>query len=469
MLKHILGKIFHPDDVAQMLDRYRRRLAGEDVPPFSEARFIRFDESKGWMEVKSSQISWKGLPATVNFFSDITLRKEAEIALRESEEKFRLISEQSLMAIVIVQDDRIKYANQAYFEMTGYTSEEIMNWTMGDIVQTIYPEDRHFVMEQGRKKAAGIRDGVVTHYSYRGITKGGEVRWIDQYSKTITYKGKPSNLLTFIDINNQKLAQETLMQSEKRYRDLADSLPQIVFETDENGKLTFVNRNAFDIFGYSQHDFDNGINSIEMLIPEDRNRAMEEMQRVMCGEASGSNEYTALRKDGSTFPISINSNALIRENKLMGIRGIIIDLSQAKKAEEALRKSEEKYRLIAENTADLISVLNMNLQFTYVSPSNMRLLGYTVEEAMEQTLEQFLTPESLRLGLTSFKKRCNWRPAEQLIPIEHVSWSWKDIRRMAPRSGWRPVFLFCVIKTTSLWVFSSYPEILRIANGPRRN
>jgi PAS domain S-box-containing protein len=78
--------------------------------------------------------------------------------------------------------------------------------------------------------------------------------------------------------------------------------------------------------------------------------------------------------------------------------------AKLKPTKKALQESEEKYRLIAENTADLISILDMNLRFTYVSPASMRLRGFTVEEAMEQTLEQVLTPESLQLGLTVFEK-----------------------------------------------------------------
>ena len=151
----------------------------------------------------------------IGVLTDITERKGAEAALSESEEKFRLISEQSLMAIVIVQDDKIKYANQAYLEMTGYTWEEIVNWTMRDVARTIHPDDLSFDMEQGRKKTAGITDGVVTHYAYRGFTKSGEVRWIDQYSKTITYKEKPANLLTFIDITERKKLETQLHRAQK--------------------------------------------------------------------------------------------------------------------------------------------------------------------------------------------------------------------------------------------------------------
>jgi two-component system cell cycle sensor histidine kinase/response regulator CckA len=228
--------------------------------------------------------------------------------------------------------------------------------------------------------------GSLLNYAYRGVTKSGEVRWIDQYSKTINYKGKPGNFLTFIDINDQKLAQQTLVQSEKRYRDLADSLPQIVFETDENGNLTFVNRNAFDIFGYSQKDFDRGINTLEMLIPEDRIRAMENMQKMTRGESSDTNEYTALKKDGSTFPISIHSNRLIHENRFMGFRGIVIDLTQTKKAEEALRESEEKYRRIFENIQDAYYESSLDGTILEISPSIENISQYKRKELIGMPL-----------------------------------------------------------------------------------
>ena len=313
---------------------------------------------------------------------EIAERRQAEKALRESEEKFRLISEQSLMAIVIVQEERIRYANQAYMQMTGYAWQELKNWTTFDIAKMIHPDDLHFVMGQGRKKAAGIKEGIVTHYAYRGITRSGEVRWIDQYSKTITYKGKPANFLTFIDIHKQKLAQETLMESEKRYRELADSLPQIVFETDEDGTLTFVNRNAFDMFGYSQKDLNGSRNILEMLIPEDRNRAMENMLRVMRRGSTMRNEYTALKKDGGTFPVSMHANRLIHEDKFMGFRGIIIDLTQPKKAAEALRESEEKYRRIFENIQDAYYESGLDGTILEISPAIEHMFQYKREELL---------------------------------------------------------------------------------------
>ena len=268
----------------------------------------------------------------------------------------------------------------------------------------IYPDDRHFVMEQGRKKAAGIRDGVVTHYAYRGVTKSGEARWIDQYSKTITYRGKPANLMTFVDIHDQNLAQENLRKSEERYRELADSLPEIVFETDEKGSLSYVNRNAFDYFGYTESDFDRDLNALQMIIPEDRDRAMENMQKAIDGEISGSGEYTALRKDGSTFPILIHSKAFFRDNKPMGLRGIIIDLSDIRRAEETLRDSEEKYRLLIENATDAIFIAQDEI-LKFANPKAEELTGYSVEELAKIPFIDIIHPEDRDIVLERHVKR----------------------------------------------------------------
>jgi PAS domain S-box-containing protein len=133
-----------------------------------------------------------------------------------------------------------------------------------------------------------------------------------------------------------------LRLSEERFRGLADSLPQIVFETDEKGIIIFVNRNALDYFGYTESDFDKNLNALQMICPEDRDRAAENIQKVLSGKILAGMEYTAIRKDGSTFPVEIHSKVFSRDNKPIGLRGIIVDLSKRKQAEEALRKSEEK-------------------------------------------------------------------------------------------------------------------------------
>lgn len=142
------------------------------------------------------------------------------------------------------------------------------------------------------------------------------------------------------EIGERKRAENALAASEKRFRELANSLPQVVYEMDANGTVTFVNQNAFEFFGYTQDDFDKGLSVLQFLIPEDRDRAMSNIRRRLTGEDLGSQEYTALREDGGTFPISVHVTPVIQDNVPMGLRGIMIDTTYLKQAEAEKKKLE---------------------------------------------------------------------------------------------------------------------------------
>jgi PAS domain S-box-containing protein len=153
----------------------------------------------------------------------------------------------------------------------------------------------------------------------------------------------------------RRCAEDALRASEERFRELAELLPEIVYETDVQGTLTFVNRNAVDLFGYTQEDYAAGLNVLDMIVPTDRGRALESNQRVMNGENVGSNEFTMRRKDGSTFPATIHSTAIIHEGKSVGLRGVIVDITERKLAEEALLRANAKLETrIQERTSDLM-------------------------------------------------------------------------------------------------------------------
>ena len=147
-----------------------------------------------------------------------------------------------------------------------------------------------------------------------------------------------------LNITNRKIAQQELKDSEERYRELANSLPQVICEMNERGNLAFINTNAYSVYGYTPDDFNKGLNVIQMVIPEDRKRAMENMKRILRRKEEdiiGDNEYTALRKDGSTFPVIIYSSPIVYKYKSVGMRSIIIDITDQKKAEKELNNALE--------------------------------------------------------------------------------------------------------------------------------
>ena len=152
------------------------------------------------------------------------------------------------------------------------------------------------------------------------------------------------------DIEQRKEVEASLQASAERFRELAEFLPETVFEMDTEGNLTFVNRNAFDCFGYTSDDFKQGLKAFDVLIPEDRKRAVENVHKILKGEKDTLNEYTAQRKDGTTFPAIFRSTPVVRDGKPVGLRGVIVDITERKRVERALRDSEERYRNVVEGS-----------------------------------------------------------------------------------------------------------------------
>ena len=170
----------------------------------------------------------------------------------------------------------------------------------------------------------------------------------------------------------RKKAEESFRDSEKRFRELSELLPQIVFEMDLEGKLKFVNKNAFDIFGYTDQEFSNGLKALDMIIPEDREKAYRNINYLINNRTTEENEYTALRKDGTTFPVLIFSSVIYKNNLPDGIRGIIVDISYRKKLEEQIKTSlkekevllKEVHHRVKNNFQTIISLLNLQSNLT---------------------------------------------------------------------------------------------------------
>ncbi len=217
------------------------------------------------------------------------------------------------------------------------------------------------------------------------------------------------------DITEHKRAEESLRQSEERFKELADLLPQTVFETDIEGNLTFVNQQAFYAFGYSREDFDKGIHALQTLIPGDRVRAKENIRRVLSGERIGGEEYTALRKDGSTFFIIIYCDSIIQESRPVGLRGIIIDITERKQAEESLRQSEERYRTMIENANDMIWMLDTEGRFTIYNHQAEIISGYKLEEWEGKSFAPLIHQDDLEMVSEVFRKTLSGEPQHYTV------------------------------------------------------
>ncbi len=206
-------------------------------------------------------------------------------------------------------------------------------------------------------------------------------------------------------VNQHKWTEEALKKSEKRFRELTELLPEIVFETDIEGNFIFANQIGFDIFGYTRADFDKGLNALQMIAPEDQDRAKKNIRRILNGEDLGIREYMAQRKDGSRFPVIIHSSYITdEEGKTVGLRGIVIDITERKKTETALRESEKKYRDLVENINDVIYAIDKDGVMTYISPVIESITGYSPSEIRGSHSTVFIHKEDVQRMSKAFQK-----------------------------------------------------------------
>jgi PAS domain S-box-containing protein len=334
LLSMNMRELIAPDDLARVLRSLEARTrSSKELSPI---RFdiIRANGTRLPIEVKTSLLlEGSKLVGLHGVARDITERKRIEEALRESEDRLRTIFDSVSAGIMIIdpKTHEIVDANPAAIEIVGAPRDKILgsvchkficptekgHCPVTDLGQTIdYRQERLLLRVDGKR--APILKSV----------------------HTTILNGQEYLLESFIDISERKRMEDALRESEARFRELADLLPQIVFETDEKGNLTFGNQAGFTATGYTQEDIDRGLNASRLFVPEERGRIQNRIIRILGGEKSSGSEYMVQRKDGSTFPVNIYVTATLREGKPVGLRGIAIDITDRKRMEEQLAKSE---------------------------------------------------------------------------------------------------------------------------------
>jgi len=144
------------------------------------------------------------------------------------------------------------------------------------------------------------------------------------------------------EITERVRTEEALRESKSKFKELAELLPVIIYEINLDGKITYANRIAFDKFGYSFEDFENGLFSHQLIAPRDQKRAKKNTAKMLNGDEPEGNEYAAQKKDGSTFATMTYSSPIIKEGKPEGLRGIIIDITELKQGEEERARLEAR-------------------------------------------------------------------------------------------------------------------------------
>ncbi len=370
------------------------------------------------VEVSSRFIKIEGAKFFQNIVRDITERKRNEQVLQTAKEYAEnLIQTANTIVVGLNTEGKVTIFNRAAEQITGYTRKELedKSWFEVLVPKSRYPE----VWNEFDRLMKG---GMPKSFENPILTKDGRERYIVWSNSDIYEQGRIVGTVSFgLDITERKQAVEEIRKSEERFKNLSDLLPQTIFEMDEKGNLTFVNRQGFKTFGYTEEDLAGSLNAIQIIAPQDRDRALKNMQMRIKGEEIGLQEYLATKKDGGTFPVILYANRIMQENKPIGLSGIVIDITDRKLAEEALRLSEERFRRLVGSVTDYIYSVKLESGHpvsTSHAPACVSVTGYTAEEyAADPELWYRMIYEDDKQIVTDLTEKI--LAGNNVLPLEH--------------------------------------------------
>ena len=372
----------HPDDIERSKEAINQYLAGE-IPRYDvEFRFRRKDGAWMWIRSRGKTVEYDDVGTPIRFIgthSDITARKQAEEALRESEEKYRLLVENQTDLIVKVDTDgRFQFVSLSYCKLFGKSEEELLG-------QSFMP----LIHEEDRESTATAMEGLYRppHTAYmeqRAMTNDGW-RWLGWLDTAML--DEAGNVTAIIgvgrDITERKAAEEALQTERKRAQQYFDIAGVAFVVLDREGRITRMNRRGLDLLGYQATELI-GENWFETCLPERlREDVYAVFKRIMAGDVEPVEgfENLVLTKEGEERIVAWHNTALRDdEGHIIGSLSSGEDITERKRAEEALRESERKYRTLIEQSNDAIYLLYED-RFEIINPRFTELLGITPEEA----------------------------------------------------------------------------------------
>ncbi len=317
----------------------------------------------------------KNIIGVVLVFRDQTEERRIQKAIKESEEKFRELSESALAGVYLIQDNIFQYVNPSLAKTFGYSVDEIVG-ILGPLDLT-HPDYHSEVLKNIRKRIDGNVKEV--RYEFKGIKKNGEVIDIEVHGVRINYKDKPAIVGTLIDITERKKAELALKQAEENFRQSFDESPVGIRIVNEDGKTIYANKALLDIYGYESLDELINTSVSHRYTKESYEEFKKRRELRKQGIETQHYEISIIRKDGEIRNLDVYRKKIIWNNQPQ-YQVIYIDITEKRKAEKALIESEERLNLAIQSA-------NIGLwDQDFVTGKIIRnkqwaeMLGYTLEE-----------------------------------------------------------------------------------------
>ena len=269
--------------------------------------------------------------------------------MRDSQVKYREIVENSNDIIIMVQDGNLKFVNTKAVELTGYAQEEILDTPF---VELVFPEDRKMVEETYIRQVEG--EELLAAHTFRMLKKNGEPFWVEVNGKAVVWGGRSGLLVFMQDISERKWMQDALRESEARFRDIAESMSDWIWEVNRSGVYVYCSVKAEHILGYNRVEVI-GKTPFDFMPPDEREKIRSAISDIVKEKRAIRNlENWNLTKDGRLVCLLTNGAPILDENgKLIGYRGVYSDITERKQAEKELAETNRQLEKAIERANEM--------------------------------------------------------------------------------------------------------------------
>lgn len=364
----------------------------------------------------SNVLEWSGLTNVLDTYEDYVeilvpfwwgiifyafLKELAARDIKESEDKYQDLFDNANDLIQSVSPDgHYLYVNKKWRETLGYDLEEIPNLLIWDV---IHPDFIPHCNEIFQKVLSGEEVGIIEIVF---VTKNGRQIWVEGNVNSRFEDGKPiSSRGIFRDVTERKKTEEALRESGEKYRILFDSAADLIAVIDVGGHFLELNKKFEEESGYNRKEMiGKNVFSCGILTEESSVKALFHLENILKGKHWPIFEVEGIRKDCQIIPYELRAVPIKENGKIVAIQAILRNITDRKKAEEALRESEEKYRTVLEASPDPFIVYDKEEKVIYFNPAFTQVFGWTLEERLGKKMNLFV-PENewLKTGIMKEK------------------------------------------------------------------
>ncbi len=326
--------------------------------------------------------------------------------------------------VLVLQNEKIIYGNNAIKRIIGKKDD----FATDDLYAQILVEDKKYVKQYYFDIISGNkRPGI----DFRILKRNGELCWLNASAKPFKSQGN-ERLIAFVqDITRRKINEENVKRSEFRYRQLVHKSSDIFVEIDAEGNQVFISPVAEKITGFTPEELKVPIS--EIIHPDDMPHVMEVWEQGIKNDSQSYRvEYRHKHKTKGYIWVEAHGRSYLNDPEIGLVHTFVRDISQRKQLEIRLKAQQEQYEIITQSISDVIWVYNLEKKrFTYISPNIVRLRGLTVAEAMEEKIEDALTPGSLNLVMKRLEegyKLFEKEPGTLVASVNEVQQPCKDGR-----------------------------------------